>query len=475
MKEMTNEEKESQDVYTGNNIRVSTVKDAVSTATQDCDAVEIVNSISGGKYRAIVQHIRNTYQDVMTQTNGDSKAAKRAVAAEKRKLPGLLWSGRFSRREDKAITCHSGLLCADLDSLGDALAEVRTKLLASPYLWAMFVSPTGDGLKCVFRVRPDAQAQQASFHAVAHHVRELTGAEVDKSCSNVSRLCFVSDDHETFLNLEAKELPGLTKPTKEAAPVSTVTAGVPDYHSASLKQKIAQELLGEIKWKTDTVGYCDCPGRHLHTSPDSTRDCEVYLDGTPTIHCFHNSCDGIRKGINHELRLRIKTVERQAFGDASTNWDEAKINYLASLSTLEYERRRKEEAKQLGCRESALDRLVSNARQGDKATNGALQGSAVIFPEVKSWPEAVNGADVLNGLAETFRRYIALPTGAADALALWCAHAHAFKAFICSPRLNISSPEKGCGKTTLRDVVGLFVPRTVATENLKRCCFVSPS
>jgi hypothetical protein len=68
---------------------------------------------------------------------------------------------------------------------------------------------------------------------------------------------------------------------------------------------------------------------------------------------------------------------------------------------------------------------------------------------------------VFNDLGETFGRYIALPDGAADVLALWCAHSHSFKAFICLPRLNISSPEKGCGKTTLRDVIGVFVPRPV--------------
>jgi hypothetical protein len=68
---------------------------------------------------------------------------------------------------------------------------------------------------------------------------------------------------------------------------------------------------------------------------------------------------------------------------------------------------------------------------------------------------------VLNDLAETFGRYIALPDGAADVLALWCAHSHRFKAFICLPRLNISSPENGLVKTTLRDVIGVFVPRPV--------------
>ncbi len=32
--------------------------------------------------------------------------------------------------------------------------------------------------------------------------------------------------------------------------------------------------------------------------------------------------------------------------------------------------------------------------------------------------------------------------------------------------MNISSPERGCGKTTLRDVVSLFIPRPILTENL---------
>jgi len=60
-----------------------------------------------------------------------------------------------------------------------------------------------------------------------------------------------------------------------------------------------------------------------------------------------------------------------------------------------------------------------------------------------------------------------LPGGAADALALWSAVAHCFQAFECSPRLCVSSPEKGCGKTTLRDgAYSFLVPRPLPSENL---------
>jgi hypothetical protein len=100
-----------------------------------------------------------------------------------------------------------------------------------------------------------------------------------------------------------------------------------------------------------------------------------------------------------------------------------------------------------------------------KETDG-LQGGVVLCPDVELWRESVNGAEVLNSVTETLTRYVALPDGAAHALALWCAHTHCFKCFEHTPRLCITSPERGCGKTTLRDVVTLFVNRALPLENL---------
>jgi len=141
------------------------------------------------------------------------------------------------------------------------------------------------------------------------------------------------------------------------------------------------------------------------------------------------------------------------------------IARLASLPVLEYERQRNKFTAELGCRISALDKLVEEKRLENK-TDATMQGSAVSFPKIEPWPEPVDGADVLDQVSCTISRYIVLPEGAADVIALWCAHTHVFNSFICSPRLNISSPDKGCGKTTLRDVAALFVSRAVPTENL---------
>jgi putative DNA primase/helicase len=132
---------------------------------------------------------------------------------------------------------------------------------------------------------------------------------------------------------------------------------------------------------------------------------------------------------------------------------------------LQYERDRNKAALKFKIRTTALDKLV-DAQRKKNSTNETLQGRRLEFPEIEPWPEPVNGAEVFSGVADAFSRYISLPNGAADVLALWCAHAHSFEAFQCSPRLNISSPEKQCGKTTLRDLIALLVPRPMQTENL---------
>ena len=150
-------------------------------------------------------------------------------------------------------------------------------------------------------------------------------------------------------------------------------------------------------------------------------------------------------------------------GMANAGPDDETLAALAALPLLDFDRRAKQEAKNLGVNVTTLRNEVAKRRP---KVADSLQGSVVNLADVEAWPQPVRGGDVLAEVAEAISRYVALAMGAADALALWIAHAHAYEAFQCSPRLNISSPEKGCGKTTLRDVVAALVPRPLLTENL---------
>ena len=52
------------------------------------------------------------------------------------------------------------------------------------------------------------------------------------------------------------------------------------------------------------------------------------------------------------------------------------------------------------------------------------------------------------------------------AVALWIIHAHQFKLFMITPRLALLSPVRGCGKTTLLNVIERLLPPSSRADNI---------
>ena len=76
------------------------------------------------------------------------------------------------------------------------------------------------------------------------------------------------------------------------------------------------------------------------------------------------------------------------------------------------------------------------------------QQTAGIQPDPVPWPDPVDGVVLFNELTAAFGRYLALPEGALEAMALWVLFTHTFDAAEVSPRLALLSPVPECGKTT---------------------------
>jgi hypothetical protein len=284
---------------------ISMVANATSKEPKPVGADLVVEAIRKGKYRRAVDRVRQTYQIVLEESGGDKAVAKRAISELKKNLPAIQWSGEFSGRGDNALIRYSGLLCADLDDLSAAeIARAREKLTRDPHVYAVFLSPSGTGLKVVFAVESDASKHAGNFLAVQRHVADRYGLSVDESCRNLERLCFVSYDPDAYLNLNAVPLKAVAQ---EGKPAPVPPSGGEDL---SLRQRIAAELLGEIDWESPTKGFVACPGKHLHTSGNGPKDCQVCLDRAPTLHCLHQHCAGIVAGVNFELRSRIGKSER---------------------------------------------------------------------------------------------------------------------------------------------------------------------
>jgi putative DNA primase/helicase len=110
-----------------------------------------------------------------------------------------------------------------------------------------------------------------------------------------------------------------------------------------------------------------------------------------------------------------------------------------------------------------LDKLV-NAERGDAGDE--IQGEALEFPDPDRWPQPVDGFELVYEIRDLLHRHIVLPPGAGWAVAVWCVHTFLLGITEHTPRLAVVSPERGCGKTTLLDLLGRLVCRPLLAANL---------
>jgi putative DNA primase/helicase len=98
--------------------------------------------------------------------------------------------------------------------------------------------------------------------------------------------------------------------------------------------------------------------------------------------------------------------------------------------------------------------------------NSAKAPGGIQLVELKPWLEPVDGAKLLDELGGAFKRHLALPEGAPEAMALWVLFAHTHDAHETSPRLAFVSPVPECGKTTALSILRALVPRALPTSNI---------
>ncbi|HWV98960.1 MAG TPA: DUF3631 domain-containing protein [Candidatus Acidoferrum sp.] len=144
--------------------------------------------------------------------------------------------------------------------------------------------------------------------------------------------------------------------------------------------------------------------------------------------------------------------------------DQQAFARLARLPTTDYDRCRRAEAKRLHLRLATLDDAVGCAR----ILEDDAQANAVVLPQLQPWPEPILDAPALfDQVHDRYLLYLYLPAGAPVVFTLWTPHAHAIGAFTQTPRLNLTSIEPGCGKTTALNLMATMTPNVLRTDNLK--------
>ena len=133
--------------------------------------------------------------------------------------------------------------------------------------------------------------------------------------------------------------------------------------------------------------------------------------------------------------------------NAAPTADDAELARLGSLSILEYGRAREAAAKKLGVGLGRLDAAVYRHQKKEAKDDG--QGTTITFEDIIPAYDPVDGDALADRLTDLFRRFAVLPDHGAEVLTLWTLFTYCLDLFHVAPRLDLASPEKRCGKTTV--------------------------
>lgn len=140
---------------------------------------------------------------------------------------------------------------------------------------------------------------------------------------------------------------------------------------------------------------------------------------------------------------------------------EREILRLSQLDELAYDLERNNIANQYGIRITTLDESVNKTKiQTEEKKN-------IVFPDITLWHEPVTVAELLNELNALLNKLIAFSSQhETNAIALYVVYTYCTDSFNCSPILNITSPEKRCGKSTLLAILQRLINRALLASSI---------
>ncbi|GAB3539392.1 DUF3987 domain-containing protein [Spirosoma fluminis] len=193
-----------------------------SSYKDDYTVEEVLKVVRSPKFKTPTEHLRSLVdpEEARIFKAGQQDEQGRLIKAGH--FYGVTWTGRFEGGKTAAhLKEYSRLICMDIDGLtADQVSALIEQLRADEYTHALFVSPSGTGVKWV--VKNDVQnldEHKALFYQLSEYLHDnyqLTrkqdvakGAkpQIDPSGKNVDRLCFLPYDPDAYHNPTSSVMP----------------------------------------------------------------------------------------------------------------------------------------------------------------------------------------------------------------------------------------------------------------------------
>lgn len=173
---------------------ISKYSSAVDKVSEPVDLYSELMNIKNGDYKDIIDLCRELY----------SAGNKADYSKKKKFLPAVTFSGEFegSRKAD-SLKAYSYFIIIDIDALEkETIPFLKKELFEDEFVAAIWISPSGHGLKILIATTSSSQYHKQCFDAISEYLSNRYGINVDKSGSDICRLCFVSYDENLLLKEE---------------------------------------------------------------------------------------------------------------------------------------------------------------------------------------------------------------------------------------------------------------------------------
>lgn len=296
------------------------------------------------------------------------------VGELKKSLPAVTWSGTFFKRSKTGLQQYTGLICIDVDYMPDgvSLVDMKSKLKNDQYVWLVFTSPGGEGLKIIVKVNGGPDKHLKNFQALETYFATTYTLSVDISGKDISRLCFLSADNDFQCNYNAQTFEA--KETTDNEPESTEAPG-------GTSNPIVEEI-PEIKPlnKTEEKNFTSNDDTLVWVK-DFTDKKITYAEGSRNSYVFLFACNANRKGFSDGETIDF-LMSYASDLDSKEIEDTVKKAYRYNhLEHGKYKRTFTAKAKRNGNNHGTADPVLGNdiPGMGSKIISGTDQNDLPVF------------------------------------------------------------------------------------------------
>jgi hypothetical protein len=117
-------------------------------------------------------------------------------------------------------------------------------------------------------------------------------------------------------------------------------------------------------------------------------------------------------------------------------------------------------------RQKISDMLAAEKRTWEAFVDSLFSGSSSPWSDWQSDPATDGDINSLDLVHHLLQRHVALSAHQYIAAALWIMHTFVYHRFTVTPRLTLTSPLRGCGKTTLLDLLEALCVRSLKSDSI---------